>query len=76
LFLELSKRPESRTGEEVDMPVLDARALKADPKGAAFLRDVLSQNSADRNRDSAPRLLSPFRFTKELRTSIHVASQA
>jgi hypothetical protein len=26
------------------MPVLDARALKKDPKGVAFLREVLSRN--------------------------------
>ena len=27
------------------MPVLDAKALKTDPEGLAFLRDVLNQGS-------------------------------
>jgi hypothetical protein len=29
---------------EVALPVLDAKALKADPKGMAFLRDVLRRD--------------------------------
>jgi hypothetical protein len=44
------------------MPVLDAKALKTDPKGLAFLRDVLrpaSDSSAEKNlasqRASSPR---------------------
>lgn len=36
------------------MPVLDAKALKADPEGLAFLRDVLRSASAGAEKRAAP----------------------
>jgi hypothetical protein len=44
------------------MPVLDARALKTDPKGAAFLRSVLARGSAESDQVQAPKVLLPFRL--------------
>jgi len=54
------------------MPVLDVRALKADPKGAEFLRDVLSRNPDARDPDASPRVLLPFRPSKVRRAPNHV----
>jgi hypothetical protein len=49
------------------MPVLDARALKTDPKGVAFLRDVLSRASSNPDQDRAPKVLLPFRLATRTR---------
>lgn len=49
------------------MPVLDARALKTDPKGVAFLRDVLSRMSVGADQDRAPKVLLPFRLATRAR---------
>jgi hypothetical protein len=40
---------------KVVVPVLDAKALKTDPEGAAFLKDVLAQTAqASRSKDLRP----------------------
>jgi hypothetical protein len=39
---------------EVAMPVLDAKALKTDPEGLAFLRDVLRPAGTGAEKPAAP----------------------
>jgi hypothetical protein len=46
------------------MPVLDAKALRTDPKGLAFLRDVLRREQAPQEAETAEGRRSPLRRSR------------
>jgi hypothetical protein len=52
-----------KLNRETDMPVLDAKALQDDPKGAAFLLKVLRRQTSGRCRIVPPRDARPDRTT-------------
>jgi hypothetical protein len=66
-----AQRPRGREAPirgKVVVPVLDAKALKTDPEGAAFLKDVLAQ-TAHAGR-SGSKDLRPIALQKPLRDRI------